>query len=148
MAYIPKDAEWYAAEVVEEIIVDGDPRNIVHRSLILINAHSPDEAYERAVNLGREGESEYLNPAGKRVVVKFRGLVALNVIYDKLEHGAELRYSEDIGVPETKIAEMVKGREQLSVFRHIEPSNGPDYACKEIVDDALQLIRDNHRKQS
>ncbi len=146
MAYIPKDAEWYIAEIIMEIIVEGDPRNVVHRNLLLINAHSPDEAYERAQDLGREAESEYQNPADKRVVIRFRGLVVLNVIHDKLEHGAELRYSEDIGVPEAKIAELVKSKEQLSAFRAIERSKGPDYACKEIVDEALQLIADDHRK--
>lgn len=146
MAYIPKDAEWYVAEIVEEITVEGDPRNVVHRNLALIKAHSPDDAYGRAIDLGKEGESEYENPAGKRVVIKFRGLAALSVVHDKLEHGGELRYSRDIGMSGAKIAELVKPKEQLSVFRDIEPSNGPDYACKEIVDKALQLMADDRRK--
>jgi hypothetical protein len=146
MAYIPKDSERYVAEIVEEIRVEGDLRNVIHRNLLLINAHSPDEAYARAVGLGKEGETEYENPAGKNVVIKFRGLAALSVIHDKLEHGAELRYSEDIGVSETKIAELVRAKEQLSVFRDIEASNGPDYACKEIVDEGLELMA-RHREE-
>jgi hypothetical protein len=140
MAYIPKGAEWYVAEIVQEIIVEGDARNVVHRNLILINAHSPDEAYDRAINLGREGESEYQNPAGQKVVIKFRGLGALSVVHDQLEHGAELRYIEDTSVSETKITELVKTKEQLSVFQDRQPTQGPDYACKEIVDEALELM--------
>src|SRR5437016_5780891 len=103
MAYIPQDAEWYVAEIVEEINVERDVRNVVHRNLLLINAHSPDEAYNRAIDLGRESESEYENPAGQQVVIKFRGLGALSVVHDQLEHGAELRYIEDTSVSETKI---------------------------------------------
>jgi len=114
----------------------------------LINAHSPDQAYTRAVEVGREGETEYKNPAGKNVVMKFRGLAALSVVHDTLEHGAELRYSEDIGVSEAKIAELVKAKEQLSAFRDIEQSSGPDYACKEIVDEALQIMAEDDREQN
>jgi hypothetical protein len=140
MAFIPKDAEWYVAEIVEEIIVEGDPRNIVHRNLNLIRAHAPEEAYQRAMELGRQGQSEYQNPGGKRVTIKFRGLSSLNVVHERLEHGAELRYFKDISVPETEIAELVKTKERLEVFKDIQPSEGPDYACKEIVDEALELI--------
>jgi hypothetical protein len=147
MAYIPRNAEWYVAEIIDEITVDGDARNIVHRNLILIRANSPDEAYDRALKLGRQNETEYENPAGQNVVIRFRGLGALSVVYEKLEHGAELRYIEDISVPEEKIASLVKAREQLSVFREIEPSKGPDYACKEILDEAYKLIGRDIEKQ-
>jgi hypothetical protein len=140
MAYIPKNAEWYIAEIVEEIIVEGDTRNVVHRNLNLVRANSPEDAYTKALDLGREGESEYSNPAGKKIVIKFRGLGALSVVQDRLEHGAELRYIEDVDVPEAKIAELIKSKEQLSVFRDIEPSAGPNYACKEIVDEAYELM--------
>jgi len=140
MTYIPKDAEWYVAEIVEQIIVEGDPRNVVHRNLVLVNAHSPDSAYDRAIDLGKEGESEYKNSAGQKVVIKFRGLGALNVVHDKLEHGAELRYIKDVSLHEAKIAELVKTKEQLSVFQDIQPTQGPDYACKEIVDEAFDLM--------
>ena len=146
MAYIPKSAEWYVAEIVEEITVEGDPRNVVHRNLILVNARSPEEAYERAVDLGRKGECEYRNRADEKVEVKFRGLAALSVVHDKLEHGAELRYFEDIGVSEGKISDLIKVREQLSVFHDIEPSHGPDYASKEVVDELLGLIAADREK--
>jgi Domain of unknown function (DUF4288) len=140
MAHIPRNAEWYVAEIINEIVVEGDVRNVVHKNLTLVHASSPDEAYDRAVELGQQGISEYQNPAGKKVVIRFRGLGALNVVYDPIEHGAELRYTEDISVPEQKITELVRAKEQLSVFKEIEPTRGPDYSSMEIVDETYQLM--------
>jgi hypothetical protein len=128
MAYIPKDAQWYLAEIVEEIKVEDDPRNVVHANLMLIRADSPDEAYDRALQLGKEGEMRYHNPAGKEVSARFRGLKSLGVIYDKLEHGAELRYSERIAMPEEETQKLLVPKEQLEVFRPIRRSEGPDYS--------------------
>jgi hypothetical protein len=147
MAYIPRNTGWYIAEIIDEIIVEGDVRNVVHRNLTLIHASSPGEAYDHAVELGQQGTSEYQNPTGKKVVIKFRGLGALNVVHDPIEHGAELRYTEDISMPEQKITELIKAKEQLSVFKEIEPTKGPDYSCKEIVDEAYQAMGGNTEKR-
>jgi hypothetical protein len=87
MAFIPKGAEWYIAEIVEEIRVDDDPRNVVLRNLTLIRADSPTEAYEKALRIGKKGEVEYDNPEAKRVRVSFRGISHLDVIPDKLAAG-------------------------------------------------------------
>ena len=143
MAYIPPDAEWYIAEIVEEIIVANDDRNVIHRNLVLINAHSPDEAYNRAIALGKGGETEYENPLGQRVVIKFRGLSSLDVIHDLIEHGAELRFLESVSVPEAEIIKLLKSKEQLEVFQDIGPRRGPDYASKEVVDEAIELMAKN-----
>ena len=94
MAYIPPDAKWYIADVVMQIRVDGDPRTLVHINTLLVRADSPDEAYEKALDLGRGQDSIYENPEGREVSITFRGLQDLNVIHDPLEHGAELCYAE------------------------------------------------------
>ena len=52
-------AEWYLAELVMKITVAGDPRNVVHQNLTLIRASSADEAYEKAIKIGKDGEDEY-----------------------------------------------------------------------------------------
>ena len=52
MGYIPEDAKWYLADLVEEITVEGDPRNVVHTNMTLVRADSPEEAYQKAVQLG------------------------------------------------------------------------------------------------
>ena len=73
MAYIPRNAQWYVAEIVEEIQVEGDDRNVVHCNLVLIDASSPEDAYTRAQELGKLGENTYNNPEGRVVVARFRG---------------------------------------------------------------------------
>jgi hypothetical protein len=94
MGYIPPDAKWYLAEIVQQITVEGDPNNVVHNNMVLVRADSPEDAYARAVELGAARELSYENPEGKGVTIRFKGLHDLNVIHDELEHGAELIYSE------------------------------------------------------
>ena len=117
MAYIPEDARWYIADLVLEHHVTGDTRNLVHVNIHLIEAGSPDEAYEKAMTLGKESELAYTNADGKEVRSVFRGLRDLNVIHDKLEDGAELAYEESVDVPEAELASSLSAKEDLGVFR-------------------------------
>jgi hypothetical protein len=94
MAYIPKDARWYLADVVLEHTVESDPRNVVHVNIHLVEADSPERAYQKAYGLGRDAEQVYANSDGKEVRVVFRGLRDLNVIHEALEDGAELTYEK------------------------------------------------------
>ena len=70
MGYIPKDAEWYIAELLMEITVQGTRRNVLHRNLFLINAHSPEEAYDKAVRTGKSEETEYENLKDQHVEIR------------------------------------------------------------------------------
>lgn len=117
MAFVPKDARWYLADVVLEHTVEGDPRNVVHVNIHLIEADSPQRAYEKACTLGRDAEQVYVNSDGKVVRVVFRGLRDLNVIHEELEDGAELTYEQYESVPEAKLAGWVGPKESLAVFR-------------------------------
>lgn len=55
MGYIPKSAKWYLADIVQQITVEGDPRSVVHTNLVFVRADSPEEAYEKALELGADG---------------------------------------------------------------------------------------------
>jgi hypothetical protein len=85
------------AQLVLEITVEDEVRNVVHIDYLLVRADSPEEAYEKAQRLGSEHETTYLNKDNKEVRIRFRGLRNLNVIYDDLEHGADLLYEEKLG---------------------------------------------------
>jgi hypothetical protein len=138
MAYVPADAKWFIAEIVEEITVEGDQRNIVHVNFNLIRADSPEEAYAKSLELGKQCDTEYENSAAKRVQIRFRGLRNLTVMYDELEHGAELMYEERIAVPGDELEKCVRGKEQLDVFIPWKPpdfTKAPDYASKDIMDE-------------
>ena len=133
MGFVPKDAEWYVAEIVQELTVEDDPRNVLWRNLTLVNASSPEDAYERALSLGKSGDTEYLNPAGKLVTVRFRGLSHLDVIDDELEHGAELMFHSNVSVSPDDVQKLLRSKEELQLFRPIVRAEGPNVASGEIV---------------
>jgi hypothetical protein len=135
MGVIPKDARWYLADIVLEHIVEGDPRNLVHVNTNLVEAESPEQAYQKALALGGDSGQEYTNTDGKRVRVAFRGLRQLNVIHEALEDGAELAYREMVGVPEEQLRGWITPKERLGVFAPIEPkSGGPNYMPQSVLE--------------
>jgi len=136
MAYIPKNAEWYLADLIVEIRVEDDPRSVVHINTLLVHASSPIDAYEKALLLGEKQVGDpYLNPAGRRVESRFVGLKDLAVIHEKLEHGAELFFVERADMQPDEVLAMVQPRDKLSVFAEIEPPVGPDYSSGQIAAD-------------
>jgi hypothetical protein len=138
MGYVPADAKWFIAEIVEEITVEGDARNVVHVNFNLIRADSPEEAYTKSLELGKQGETEYNNSENKRVEIRFRGLRNLTVMYDELEHGAELMYEERVGVSPDELRKFISQKEQLDVFipwKGPDFTKAPDYGAKEIIDE-------------
>ncbi|MEH2274430.1 MAG: DUF4288 domain-containing protein [Nostoc sp.] len=132
MAYIPKNAKWYIAELVIECNIEGNPRNVVHVNIVLIRASSPEEAFDKAEELGYESNSTYLNPKNQTVTFTYKGLRNLNVIHDELEHGAELMFEEKIGIRESELQQMLTPKSQLAIFRSLEPidPSKPDYSSK------------------
>ena len=139
MGFVPEDAEWYLAEIVQELTVEDDPRNVVWRNLTLVHASSPEDAYKCAISLGESGDTEYLNPAGKLVTVQFRGLSYLDVIDDQLEHGAELMFHSSIGIGPDDLQKMLRSKEELQLFLPIKRADGPNVASGEVV----QMLEDD-----
>jgi hypothetical protein len=135
MAFIPKGARWYLADVVLEHRIEGGPRNVVHVNTHLIEAESPEQAYEKAIALGRTEELEYANTEGAMVRVIFRGLRGLNVIHEDLEDGAELSYTEAVAVPEEELQRWVRPQEELAVFAPAaDRGNTPNYTPQEVME--------------
>ena len=138
MAFIPKNARWYLADVVLEHVIEGERRNLVHVNMYLVEAASPEEALKKAAKLGREHQFRYLNTDGKRVRLRFRGIRELNVIHDDLEHGAELSYQEFVAVPESKLKRWSTPKKELGVFAPRRPRRGgPNYMPLSIMQDLV-----------
>jgi hypothetical protein len=135
MGYIPKNAKWYLADLIVQMRVEGESRSLIHINSILVRADSPEEAHQKALDLGREEERDYENTDRKAVSVIFRGLEDLNVIHDELEHGAELIYQEKVGLTEDQIRARVKSKLHLGVFAPRQPSTGPNYMPKSVMDE-------------
>jgi hypothetical protein len=144
MDIIPKGREWYIAGVVLEHLIEDDSRNVIHVNSLLVHATSPEDAYNKAIQLGNETERVYVNTDNKEVTVRFRGLSNLLEIYDELEHGGELFYREHIGVPESEIAKMVREKSKLTVFALDE--DGPDVP-NYMPQQVMRMLESHARKQ-
>ncbi len=144
---IKQDAQWYLAEIVVHITVENDPRSVVHTNMILVQASSDEEAYKKAVQYGKAEEQTYENSDGQRVVSRFRGLHNLSRIYDDLQHGAEIIYSEDIGMDESQIEARVTPKQNLNVFKSSKPTEGPDYSSRDIMREAYEIISTNKNEE-
>lgn len=140
MAFIPKGAVWYVAQIVLEIKVEGEVRNVVHINYLLVEAKSPEEALEKTLRFGVEHETTYSNQEGKTVTISFRGLRNLTVVYDGLEDGAELLYEEKVAISQSALSALVRPKESLGIFKPIEKSSGPDYASAEIQREARRMV--------
>ncbi|WP_448265728.1 DUF4288 domain-containing protein [Nostoc sp. DSM 114159] len=142
MAYIPKNAKWYIAELVIECKVEGNPHNVVHVNIVLVRASSAEEAFEKAEELGCESNDTYLNPKNQTVTFTYRGLRHLDVIHDELEHGAELMFEEKIGIHESELQQMLTPKSQLAIFHPLKPidPSKPDYSSKEIMDEVTKMM--------
>jgi len=124
MSYLPHDAKWFIADLVVEMTISSgiENDNVIHINVVLVEAHSVEEAYAKALDLGRDYEMTYTNTDGNEVRVRFRGLRDLNVIHDELEHGAELLYESREALTEDEIAALVSPKQALAVFRSRDDS--------------------------
>ncbi len=89
-------ARWYVAKLIEEIAVEDDPLKVIHRTVTVLYANSEQEAYEKALSLGKEREITYRNTAAKLVRTTFWGLGELNVIHDNPVHGVDFFKEEPV----------------------------------------------------
>jgi catechol 2,3-dioxygenase-like lactoylglutathione lyase family enzyme len=131
---------WYLADLVVRFDVQDDPRGVVHINRCLVEARDAEEAYVKAMALGREYDQQYPNPAGKEVRGRFLGLFDLLEIYEPLEDGSEIAYEERIGVSDIEARRMISTRDQLGVFRKEFPSAPPDYSSAEIIHEVDDIL--------
>lgn len=143
MSYIPKDVKWFLAELVEEIKLADENATVVHKNLTLIGASSADEAYEKSMKLGQSHEDSYPNPEGQLVTIRFAGLADLQPIYEELEDGAEISFTEILNVDQAEIKNWVKEKKALQLFQPIRPSPAFDYSSREIVKEASSIIEES-----
>lgn len=123
MANIFQDRQWYVAELVQEINVEGQ-QSIIHISPILVEANFPKEAYKRAIGLGQRSETVYQNTEGKLVTLIFRGLRYLNVVVEGLTHGAVFFLEKRVELTQAQIEQMILPKKGLGAFRAGSPVKG------------------------
>lgn len=123
-----------------EIHVEGDERNVVHVNTRLLQARDGEHAYERAVELGKEGEDEYANPEGKMVQIRFRGIREVFEISEPLADGVEVKWEQFIGISERKVRSFLRNPDEVSAIKPVEAVEHPDYRCGEVVAEAMASL--------
>jgi hypothetical protein len=106
---------WYAAVLIVECRVGGDDKRrlLFDRQLRLICAADHEEAYCKALKLGRAENQSYQNPRGEVVQWRFIGLENLaELLTDTIEDGVEIYSSLQRGDPRKKLSR----KKNLSVF--------------------------------
>ncbi|MHB8736636.1 MAG: DUF4288 domain-containing protein [Terriglobales bacterium] len=106
---------------------------VVHYSSVLLQAESPEPAYDRAVCNGMAADGSYLNRHGKRVHGTFRGISVLYPTFDDPGDGAELFYDSAVGVSEEEIKRSIPAKEDLLALRPAGNESGAAFASKETL---------------
>ena len=86
----PETARWYIAELTEEVTLEGDPQNVVHKKTRVIFADTPQDAYDKALTMITEHEVGYLNEHHKAVRTRFWGLRELNLSNEDMDRAGIL----------------------------------------------------------
>lgn len=117
---------WYVASLLHRLEwFDEDTDNLNRRCLawenqILIKANDPEEAYAKAVEHGnrheRSGEMWKSDDEEQKGRWQFEGLTSLLPIYDELEDGAEITWTEHEKRSVKTIKSWALPKEELEVF--------------------------------
>lgn len=110
---------WYLSrEIIYFEFADqtGQDEYQVWENLILINAQSPEEAFQKALKHGYDSEEE-VTIDGRKGRSKFKGLKTLIPVYEDIEDGAEIEWLEYV-VEKDKLESLVKSKENLPAFQH------------------------------
>lgn len=136
MGWVPSDAEWWLADLVEAITVEGEKRIVRHINRCLIRAPSREAAWTRAMALGRESTRSWRNSDGQRVRGRFLGLAQLLVLHDGVEDGAEIEYFEKHCRSVDEARRVVRRKKELSVFVPYRPPRSvrPNYIPARVAD--------------
>lgn len=90
MTNSPEASRWYVAELTEEVTLEGDPLNVVHKKTRVIFADSAEDAYEKALSLITEHEISYLNEHKRAIRTRFWGLRELDLSNEDMDRAGIL----------------------------------------------------------
>lgn len=90
MTNSPEASRWYVAELTEEVTLEGDPLNVVHKKTRVIFADSPEDAYEKALSMITEHELNYLNEHKRAIRTRFWGLRELDLSNEDMDRAGIL----------------------------------------------------------
>ena len=107
--------KWYVSEVIVRCRVGKSckRKTLYDRQIKVLRASTDEEAYERALELGKAENHSYKNSAGEKVFWEFVGLGNLETLHEKkISDGTEIHSRLDRGNPKSE----VRRKRELTVF--------------------------------
>ena len=95
-----QNKQWYLIEIIEKCEpVVSNKTNDLRRvttwgNTHLVKAESPEEAYKKGLKIGKEKEYKFINANHKEMQWSFVGIGDLLPIYEDIEDGAELMWTD------------------------------------------------------
>lgn len=118
---------WYIAEIIQKCEpVDRNEKQDLRRVTTwgnhhLIKANSPEKAFEKAVQIGKEGEYTFTNT--DKIIMEwiFVGIADLIPIYDDIEDGAEIMWTDYGFISDRRTKRIPQTKEEI--LKIIKPKN-------------------------
>ena len=67
--------DWFSSKMIFGVLVEGVGANLLMSSIIVFKAKSFEEAFKKALELGKKKEQEYLNDENKKVRWQLKEIV-------------------------------------------------------------------------
>jgi hypothetical protein len=118
-------ARWYVAELTEEVTLEGDPQNLVHKKTRVIFADSPQDAYEKALAMITEHEVGYINRHHKAIRTRFWGLRELSLSNEDMDRAGMLS-EERAGSARRRNSTGLSPEQQFALLLSLRPGALPN----------------------
>jgi hypothetical protein len=125
MSKSPDAARWYIAELTEEVTLEGDAQNFVHKKTRVIFADSPEDAYEKALAMITEHEVGYLNEHHKAIRTRFWGLRELTLTNEDMDRAGMLPESR-MGAARRRNSTGLSPDQQFALLLSVKPGALPN----------------------
>ena len=125
MTNSPETSRWYIAELTEEVTLEGDPQNVVHKKTRVIFADSAEDAYEKALSMISENELKYLNDFNRAVRTRFWGLREMNLSNEDMDRVGMLPQNRR-GTARRKNATGLAPEQQFALMVSLKPGMLPN----------------------
>jgi len=116
---------WYIAELTEEVTLEGDPQNLVHKKTRVIFADPPQDAYEKALSMITEHEISYINEHHKAIRTRFWGLRELNLSNEDMERIGMLP-EDRAGIARRRNSTGLSPEQQFALLLSLKPGALPN----------------------
>lgn len=125
MANSPEGSRWYVAELTEEVTLEGDPLNVVHKKTRVIFADSAEDAYEKALSMITEHELGYLNEHKRAIRTRFWGLREMDLSNEDMDRAGILP-QEKQGAARRRNSTGLTPEQQFALLVSLKPGALPN----------------------